>query len=691
MAGWNGLVALLLIGGVPACTCSRRDGPTGNNDAAAATGSAEAAKPRVMAERREGGALVRGVTEPVLYLADEDHKVVRTIRLPVDINDKPRETPVPGPPAQVLALDGMLLCTIRDPGLLLMFSTEGGALREVGRVELPADAWGIAVTPDEKTALVTSAWARQVSAVDLETKKLRFSVEVPREPRGIVALSDRAYVSHLTSADLTRIDGISGKPSVKSVSLPAAPARTPYGEKLGASLGYALIASPDGKRVFAARHALGAVGLAAWFGASSVDVLATANDQPLAGPRQAPDLAFLSEIGKPLAKTGYAGIRPIDPDFGAIATTDPNAFVQPRAMVYRKRTHTLLVAAEGNDSVVELDARAVDPGAKPLEVYKVGSKYPATLPLAERCGAPSGIALSEDENMAWVFCRSTYDLGILVLDQFDGKFTVNPVPVVHLADDPLPHDAAMGRKIFYNATDEITSGGLACAGCHPEGRDDAHVWHEFEKPNVFLAESNEAKVLKAEPARGYPRQTPMLAGRVASKGPFGWHGNEKDIAARLMHSFRLHRWGDSISGQPWDSLAGPLAARAGYIAAFVRTGLVPPPRSKAKLSEVEERGRTLFGSKDVGCSACHVPENEYTDRERHSVPLSNPRSGFDPDPDGQFRTPSLFFVGGSAPYFHDGSAATLEQLIDSDDDRMGRVKQLSRADRDALIAYLRTL
>ncbi|APR75606.1 Hypothetical protein A7982_00952 [Minicystis rosea] len=48
-------------------------------------------------------------------------------------------------------------------------------------------------------------------------------------------------------------------------------------------------------------------------------------------------------------------------------------------------------------------------------------------------------------------------------------------------------------------------------------------------------------------------------------------------------------------------------------------------------------------------------------------------------------------MSGTAPYFHDGRAATLEELIDENADRMGHTSHLSREDRAALIAFLRTL
>ena len=56
----------------------------------------------------------------------------------------------------------------------------------------------------------------------------------------------------------------------------------------------------------------------------------------------------------------------------------------------------------------------------------------------------------------------------------------------------------------------------------------------------------------------------------------------------------------------------------------------------------------------------------------------------------QFLAPSLRFVGGSAPYFHDGRYATLEELLRKND-KMGDTKSLSADDRGALEAYLRTL
>jgi cytochrome c peroxidase len=52
-----------------------------------------------------------------------------------------------------------------------------------------------------------------------------------------------------------------------------------------------------------------------------------------------------------------------------------------------------------------------------------------------------------------------------------------------------------------------------------------------------------------------------------------------------------------------------------------------------------------------------------------------------------FDTPTLRGVFATAPYFHDGSAATLRDVID----RLPASQALSSDDKDALIAYVKTL
>src|SRR5262249_45689349 len=151
------------------------------------------------------------------------------------------------------------------------------------------------------------------------------------------------------------------------------------------------VLSPDGSRLFVARHALGARGAGAWFGTGTVDVLLTATNSPLAPAPNGDEPQAHSE-----AMEGSLRIEsPVQP---------PSELVQPRAVVYRKKTRSLLVASERNDTLLELDALAIDPSVAVLDLFKVGTHF-GDVEVAQTGGAPSAIALSEDETIAYVLCR----------------------------------------------------------------------------------------------------------------------------------------------------------------------------------------------------------------------------------------------------------------------------------------------
>lgn len=660
------LAGLAFLPAFAGCTCGKGSSgpaPAASSGAAPAASASTSARetPHVPAPVRQGNVVARSPHDDVLYVADEDASTLHIVPLPFDPAKLALAVALPGRPAQVLPLDDRILVTIRDPGLLLILRPDAqtGAI-EAARVALPADAWGIAITEDEKTALVTSAWTHAVSAVDLAGPRLRWTVDVAREPRGVAITRDgRAYVSHLVGAALARIDDIGAeKPVARSVDLPPSPLRTSFDHKLQASLGYALALSPDGRRLFAARHALGASGPNTWFGAATVDVLLTRDDKPLAPRRVAPPVTQESMMG-----SGSS-------DDPALAAPWED-LTQPRALVYRKSNDTLLLVSEGQGAVAVLDAMAIDPSAAPRRVHRLSTKEKSE---SLTCGAPSGIALSSDERTAFVFCRSTSHLAVMRFSpdsEWKADVTLSP-----LGAPPADKALAEGKSLFYDATDDRVSGGLGCAGCHPEGRDDGFAWHEIDSP------FGEGRLFQAS-GGGRARQTPLIAGRVAASGPYGWHAESPDIAARILAGFDLHRWGPPRSK--------PEKSSAQALAKFAREGLAPPPRSSADLDAQQARGKALFNSPEIGCAACHAPATGYTDRA--AVPLRQlpPPPDFDADDNASFKTPSLLFVGGTAPYYHDGSVATLEELVDRNDDRMGKTNQLSKEDRAALVAFLKTL
>lgn len=90
------------------------------------------------------------------------------------------------------------------------------------------------------------------------------------------------------------------------------------------------------------------------------------------------------------------------------------------------------------------------------------------------------------------------------------------------------------------------------------------------------------------------------------------------------------------------------------------------------MSESARRGREIFFSEKGGCSACHTGAN-LTDEKYHNLGVGmdqeNPDLGryavTKKDVDrGAFKTPTIRNVALTAPYMHDGSMETLEEVVE---------------------------
>ena len=90
------------------------------------------------------------------------------------------------------------------------------------------------------------------------------------------------------------------------------------------------------------------------------------------------------------------------------------------------------------------------------------------------------------------------------------------------------------------------------------------------------------------------------------------------------------------------------------------------------MSEEARRGRDIFFSEKGNCTACHVGAN-LADEKYHNIGIGmdkpEPDLGRfvvtkDPKDTGAFKTPTVRNVALNSPYMHDGSVATLEEVVE---------------------------
>jgi CxxC motif-containing protein (DUF1111 family) len=208
-------------------------------------------------------------------------------------------------------------------------------------------------------------------------------------------------------------------------------------------------------------------------------------------------------------------------------------------------------------------------------------------------------------------------------------------------------------------------------------------------------------------------------GRV---GRFGWKAQSASLSD-FVQAACANELGLGNPGQKQPkSLAKPDYVPTGLdltqeqcdsITAYVAS--LPRPIERAK--DETERGRATLGKKlflGIGCADCHTPkmgdvDGLYSDLLLHRmgqplegggsyndppVPMPDAKPGEGPGP-GEWRTPPLWGVADSAPYLHDGRAATLEEAITLHGGQGKSASQkfngLPPAEREQLIAFLKTL
>lgn len=423
-----------------------------------------------------------------------------------------------------------------------------------------------------------------------------WAVSVPYEPRAILAKEDRAYVSHAAGGELDVVD------------LEAHEARTIH---LGAGLNAEV--EPD-------KPAFGPTAPGLTLVASNGFAL-TEHD----GTIYASSFVGQAARDEHTLETSYYGsdfhdgmVYAIDPAFtGAwlyarLAFPAGGGCLAPRGVAVRFPEQTV-TACPGEGALVVQSSRGA---------------------LVRRYGvrSPSAIVVDHGRDVAITWSQQAHELTSIALA--GGQQVIVPV-----AGDPhMDPKVARGKALFETTRGFTTRDGRGCVTCHPDGRSDGLTWGTPDGP----------------------RQTLVLAGRLAGSSPYGWTRQKPTLVEYAIDT--MTRLGGKMKSDELEALV-----------AYLETLRLPDEAHRDSLA-----GKKIFESSKTGCATCHSGKL-LTDRKAHMIG------------EQVVGTPSLLHLAHTAPYFHDGKYATLAELLRDADGVMGHTKHLDGASLRALEDYLLTL
>lgn len=265
---------------------------------------------------------------------------------------------------------------------------------------------------------------------------------------------------------------------------------------------------------------------------------------------------------------------------------------------------------------------------------------------------PRGLAVSPDGKFVAVANR--LDDSVSLID----AATDSVVAVISLYNERPPEgdDALIreGEKLFHSGKLSYSSQ-FSCASCHPDGHTDGLNWD-----------------LPADGFNNFHNTKSLLANAFTS--PYGWLGTSPTLRDRFTGTLR-----HLFQHEPTESESKALEA---YLVQLRYPGPAAEP-DVAKQPAIQ-RGKALFEGA-AGCRACHSGK-KLTDRTLHEV-------GTGSDGQAAFDTPSLLGISTTAPYLHDGRAATLEEIFTQHNPQglHGRAADLSAEQLADLIEYLKSL
>ena len=539
---------------------------------------------------------------------------------------------------------------------------------------------GITLSPDGKQIYVTNANDDTVSVVDAATLKVTRTLATGFEPAGLVTdpTGQTLYVANRLSNDISVIDLRKGEET----------------RRLLAGHGSSYLAlSPDGSRIYAT-HIYPNRGAYRTPPNSELTVIDTKR-QTVIERRPLHNVAgvfhvALSDDGKlgvatqlrpknliPLAHVEHGwvfgnSLTLFGEDIGGMVQVPLDEldryYALPWGVVITPDKTKIFLTTAASESVTVINVAQLldyvhahrEPFANDLSAS--ANYVVARIPVGHN---PRGVLLSKDATHLYVANRlddtisviDTRSLRVTQTIDLGGPRTINPI--------------RRGERLFFTA-DYAFQGHFGCSNCHLDATIDGLQW-DLE-PDGFGKDIVDNRMLE----------------NLAGTEPFKWNGGNPDMPTECgprteKYFFRSQSFNDH-----------ELTDLVTYVYSLPNR----PNRYRlpnGELTPAQERGKAIFERSKAKngrpiplenqCDYCHSGP-KFTDRQQLDV-----GTGKATDRSPVIDVPHLLNVAYSAPYLHDGSAQSLEEIwtVFNPKDQHGVTNDLTKDELNDLIEYLKTL
>jgi YVTN family beta-propeller protein len=277
---------------------------------------------------------------------------------------------------------------------------------------------------------------------------------------------------------------------------------------------------------------------------------------------------------------------------------------------------------------------------------------------------PRGLALSRDGRR--LFVANRLDDTISAIDT-----RTNRVASTIVLDGPKTVSVLRhGEQTFYTARQSF-QGQIGCASCHIDSTFDGLQWNL--EPDGFGRNMVDNKMLEG----------------VKDTEPYKWNGANPNLPTECGPRTEKYFW----RSENYDNLT------LADLTVYIRNMPTRPSRWRqagSDLTPAQERGKAIF-ERAVDKFGKPIPEYNRCSY-CHSGPKGTNQKLFDVgtrkamDNTGMLKSAPLTEIALTAPYLHDGSARTLEEIwtVYNPEDKHGRTNDLTKDELNDLIEYLRT-